>query len=216
MQTSKRLGWRVQRRECLFQHRSGNIILLVCSQQEIAPISFSYHVLVCHRRRSSNASAYGLDNKTDDVASQEEGRVGPRLDSTDGLPMDDNKPPKSQVDGSGDKDGTDGQSDEVPQEVISAEGIPVQQYARDVADRFSHQAEAHGDHEDPRLVPNAQVHLSDGEDGHDSQEDGIPGHSRPVPDITPIFDGASVQGADEPFDIAFGGRHFGRCQDARF
>lgn len=175
----------------------------------ITPIS-AYHVLVSQRCRSSNASADGLDNKTDNVASQEEGGVGSRLDSTDGLPVDDNEPSKSQVDSSSDEDRTDSQSDEVPQEVVSAKGIPIQEHPRDVADRFSHQAEAHGDHEDPRLVPNAQVHLSNREDGHDSQEDGISGHSRPVPDIAPIFDGASVQGTDKPFDVAFGGRHFGQ------
>lgn len=124
--------------------------------------------------------------------------------------MDHDKSSKSEVDGSGDKDRTDGEGDEVPQKVVSVEGIPAQEHPGDVSKRFCDQAEAHGNHEYPRLVPNPQVQLCDCEDGQNSKEDGISSHSRPVPNITPISDRACVQGADEPFHVTFGGRHFGR------
>lgn len=154
-----------------------------------------------------------MHNKTDDITAEEESGVSAWQDPADGSAIDDNDATDGQIDSRSDKDRSDRQCDEVPEEIVPVERVSVHEVSRHVTERLSDQPKSHHNRERLDLVPPAEIDVRRSQDGHDGQVEAVTSDAGTVMHVTPFFDRAGLQGADEALDVILWGAHDEKTKD---
>lgn len=133
----------------------------------------AYHVLIRHRIASRYPATSSLNDQAQDVATQEYRCVRPGPNPTDPCAIHHHDPSQREIDPSREEDGSNGERNEVPEEVIPVKRIAMQEDACDVSEDFGQETKTHGDCQASSLVFPAQEGLGEGEQRHEHEEESI-------------------------------------------
>ena len=160
--------------------------------------------MILQRRDGRDCSPDSLDHQADDVAAQEDQGVRARLPAANLLPVDDDDAAEAQVDGGGEEDGADGETDQIHEEPAAQEGVLVEKQPADVARGLHAEAGEHAEADGGGAELDAEPDLGEGEDVDEEQEEEVAGEGGHVFDEAPDVDVAGGEVADEAGDVARG------------
>lgn len=95
--------------------------------------SETHHILHSNRITSGNPTTDSLHNQTHNIASQENSRISSRSQPGTSLAMNYHNPSQRQVNCCSEEDRSDGQCDQIPEEIVPFKWVTVEKHAGYVA-----------------------------------------------------------------------------------
>ena len=120
-------------------------------------------------------TAGGLQEQGEEITADEDDGIEAGPESGDAGSEDDDDPSETEIDGSTEERGSDGEAHEVHQEGVVREGVGVHLNSTEVTEDFENESAKHAGHKAPRLVLDTEAYLDHKDCSEDGEVEGVAG-----------------------------------------